>query len=159
MKTPFAQRRRALQGQLKKARLGALLVTNPASWYYLTGFSGEAGMLVVSRNGAAIITDGRFTAQARLETSGVRIAQQQGALAASVGEFLRRAGAGRVGFDASRVTVNDLKALRGAAGRRTQWILTSGDVESLRERKDPAELAQMRRAAALADRVMQHAFK
>src|SRR5262249_1298284 len=132
MKTPFARRRRALQDQLKKARLGALLVPNPASWYYLTGFSGEAGMLVVSLDGAAIITDGRFTAQARRETSGVQIAQQHGALAASVGEFLRRAGIGRIGFDASRVTVNDLKALGKAAGRRTRWIPTSGEVEDQR---------------------------
>jgi Xaa-Pro aminopeptidase len=159
MKTPFAQRRRALQSQLTKARLGALLVTKPASWYYLTGFSGEAGMLVVSRHGATIITDGRFTAQARQETSGVQIVQQQRALAASVGEFVRRAGTAKVGFDASEVTVSQLGALRKASGRRARWIPAAGAVESLRGRKDAAELAQMRKAAALADRVMEQALK
>src|SRR5205823_14915324 len=102
MKTPFAHRRRVLQSQLGTDRLSALLVTKPASWYYLTGFSGEAGALVISRSGAAIVTDGRFTAQARQETSGVRIVAQAGTLAGSVGEFVRGATLRRVGFDTSQ---------------------------------------------------------
>jgi Xaa-Pro aminopeptidase len=159
MKTPFAQRRRILQSQLGAAHLTALLITRPASWYYLTGFSGEAGALVVSRSGAVIITDGRFTAQARQETSRVRIIQQTGALAASVGELLRDAGIRRVGFDASQITVSTLTALRRASGRRTRWIAAARHVEGLRGRKDAGELAQMRKAAALADRVMGHALE
>jgi Xaa-Pro aminopeptidase len=139
--------------------MSALLITKPASWYYLTGFSGEAGVLLVSRHGAAIITDGRFTAQAGQETSGVQIIPQEGALAATVGRFVRHQRVGRVGFDASQITVSQLQALRKAAGRRTRWIATNGQVESLRVRKDAAELTQMRKAAVLADRVMEHALK
>ena|SRR5438477_1802412 len=159
MKTPFGQRRRILQSQLGAARLTALLITNPASSYYLTGFSGEAGALVVSRSGAVIVTDGRFTAQARQETSGVRIVHQTGGLALSVGQFVRSTGLARVGFDASQVTVSTLAALRRASGTRARWIATAGHVEGLRGRKDAAELALMRKAAALADRVMEHALK
>jgi Xaa-Pro aminopeptidase len=159
MNTSFARRRRTLQAQLSGAGVSALLITKPASWYYLTGFSGEAGVLVVSRHGAAIITDGRFTAQAGQETSGVQIIPQEGALTASAGRFLRHQRVGRVGFDASQITVSQLEALRKASGRRTRWIATTGQVESLRVRKDPAELTQMRKAAVLADRVMEHALK
>jgi Xaa-Pro aminopeptidase len=159
MKTPFALRRRILQSQLGAAHLSALLITRPASWYYLTGFSGEAGALVVSRSGAVIVTDGRFTAQARQETSGVRITQQPGALAVSVGQLVRSMGLARVGFDASHITVSTLAALRRASGKRARWIAAAGHVEGLRGRKDAAELARMRKAAALADRVMGHALK
>jgi len=159
MKTPFALRRRILQSQLGAANLTALLITRPASWYYLTGFSGEAGALVVSRSGAVIVTDGRFTAQARQETSGVRIIQQTGALAVSVGQLVRSTGLARVGFDASQITVSTLAALRRASGKRARWIAAAGHVEGLRGRKDAAELARMRKAAALADRVMGHALK
>jgi Xaa-Pro aminopeptidase len=159
MKTPFALRRRILQSQLGAAHLSALLITRPASWYYLTGFSGEAGALVVSRSGAVIVTDGRFTAQARQETSGVRITKQPGALAVSVGQLVRSMGLARVGFDASHITVSTLAALRRASGKRARWIAAAGHVEGLRGRKDAAELARMRKAAALADRVMGHALK
>src|ERR1700730_10832411 len=103
MTTPFAQRRRALQSQLGDQHLASLLVTQGASWYYLTGFTGESGALVVSRRGATLVTDGRFTAQARAETSGIRVVEQKGSLAASVGQFLKAAGRARVGFDASHL--------------------------------------------------------
>jgi Xaa-Pro aminopeptidase len=159
MKTPFALRRRALLSQLAGARVSSLLVTQPASWYYLTGFTGEAGALVVSHRGAAFITDGRFVAQAREETSGIRIVRQQGSLAAAIGQFLERRGRGRVGFDASQITVGQLKVLRKAAGSRVRWIAAAGLVEQLRERKDVQEIGWMRKAAILASGVLQDALK
>jgi Xaa-Pro aminopeptidase len=159
MITPFAKRRRALQSQLASARLSGLLITSPASWYYLIGFTGEAGALVISERGAALVTDGRFVSQAKQETSGVRIVQQQGALAVSVGQFLRGERLSTVGFDASRVTVGQLAMLRRSSGSRTHWIASGGHVEALRGRKEAVELAQMRKAAALADKVMLGAFK
>src|SRR5690242_1804373 len=159
MKTPFTHRRGVLQSQLGVDRLSALLITKPASWYYLTGFSGEAGALLISRGGAAIVTDGRFTAQAQKETSGVRVVLQAGSLAASVGELVRSSGMRRIGFDTSQVTVSTLAGLRRASGRRVRWFAASGHVEGLRGRKDAAELAQMRKAAVLAGRVMEQALK
>jgi Xaa-Pro aminopeptidase len=159
MKTSFAQRRRALQSQLAEQHLGSLLVTHPANWYYLTGFTGEAGALVVSRGGTALITDGRFMAQAREETSGVRIVRQEGSLPAATGQFVRRTGGGRVGFDASQITVGQLRVLRRAAGARVRWIAAAGLVERLRGRKDAQEIAWMRKAAILAGGVMQDALR
>ena len=60
----FAKRRREVVQELKRRELDCLLVTHPANWYYLTGFSGESGILVLTREGTTLITDGRFTAQA-----------------------------------------------------------------------------------------------
>jgi Xaa-Pro aminopeptidase len=158
MKTPFAKRRRALLSQLAWARLGSLLISHPPSWYYLTGFTGESGALVVSRRGVVLITDGRFTQQAREETGGVRVVPQEGSLVASVGQFLRGAG-GRVGFDVSRVTVGQMKALRRAGGSRVRWIPAGGHVESLRARKEPEEIGRMRKAAVLIGEVLEGALK
>jgi Xaa-Pro aminopeptidase len=153
MKTLFAQRRRALLSQLGQHRLGSLLVTRPANWYYLTGFTGESGALVVSRRGTTLLTDGRFTAQAREETSGIRIVQQSHALTVAIGAFLKGAG-GKVGFDASHITVGQLAAMRKAGGRRVRWVPSAGHVEQLRGRKEPQELAKMRLAAILAGEVL-----
>ncbi|MGA2429997.1 MAG: aminopeptidase P family N-terminal domain-containing protein, partial [Candidatus Acidiferrum sp.] len=139
MTTPFARRRRAVLARLGKSRLGSLLITRPASWYYLTGFTGDSGALVVSRRGTTLITDGRFMSQAREETAGVGIVQQRGSLVAAAGDFLKSAGGGKVGFDASHVTVGQLAAMRKAGGARTRWIPSAGLVEELRSRKDPRE--------------------
>src|ERR1700730_791043 len=144
MKTPFAQRRRALLSQLGQHRLGSLLVTRPANWYYLTGFTGEAAALGVSRRGTTLITDGRFTAQAREETSGIRIVQQSSSLTDAIGAFVKGAGGGKVGFEGSHITVGQLAAMRKAGGSRVRWVPSAGHVEELRGRKEPQELAKMR---------------
>jgi Xaa-Pro aminopeptidase len=159
MKQPFAKRQQVLRAKLTERRLDSLLVTHPANWYYLTGFTGDAGALVVSRRGMALITDGRFVAQAGEETSGIRIVRQQGSLAAAAGQFLKEGKAQRVGFDSSRVSVSQLGAMRKASGGRVRWVPSPGPVEALRGRKDADELIRMRRAAAIADKVMESALK
>ena len=159
MSTSFSQRRRKLQLLIAAQRLSSLVVTQPASWFYLTGFTGEAGALVVSRRRVALITDGRFTDQARQETSGIRIVRQAASLACSLGEFLKRSGAGKVGFDASHVTVSQLRAMRKAAGSGVRWIPAAGHVERLRRQKGAQEIALMRKAAILTGDVLESALK
>jgi len=149
------QRRRTLASSLSEARIDALLTTSRPNWYYLTGFTGEYGALVLSRRDATFITDGRFMVQGRDECSGIQFIQQQSSLFEGVGRFLKDSKFRRVGFDPTQVTVAQLQALRRAAGTRVRWVAASGKVESLRMRKDAAELAQMRRAAILADEVVQ----
>ena len=159
MKTSFQLRRRALIADLQEARIDALLVTSPANWYYLSGFTGDAGVLVVSGKGSNLVTDGRFTVQAGKESSGVRVVQQKGSLFESTGQFLKASQFRRVGFDPSQVTVGQLQSLRKASGGRVCWVAAPGRVERLRMRKNAAELAQMRRAAILADEVVQYAIR
>jgi len=148
-----------LQTQMAERRLSGLLVMHPANWYYLSGFSGEAGALLLLRRGPVLVTDGRFTAQAKGETSGIRVVAQKGSLAVSVGAWLKTQRRSRIGFDASQLTVAQLRALRAAAGRKVQWIAASGAVEALRARKEPQEIEQMRKAGVLAGEVLAAALK
>jgi Xaa-Pro aminopeptidase len=158
MRTLFHRRRHELSSSFPDAKIDSLLITSPANWYYLTGFAGESGALIVSREDTTLITDGRFMVQGRAEMSGVRIFQQKHSLFESVGRFLRDSRFHRVGFDPSQVTVEQFRSLRKAAGARVRWIPAPGKVERLRMRKDPSELAQMRRAAILAGEVVQSAI-
>jgi Xaa-Pro aminopeptidase len=159
MNRQFHLRRAALVVSFREAKLDALLVTSPANWYYLTGFTGEAGALLVSRKATRLITDGRFMTQSREETSGIEIRQQKGSLYESVGENLKRLSVRRVGFDPAKITVSQLKALRKASGSKCHWSPVSGLVEALRMRKDASELSQMRKAAILAGEVLERALR
>lgn len=158
MKTALSQRRRKLAASFSDLKVEALVITSPPNWYYLTGFTGDSGVLIVSRKGTTFITDGRFVVQGRAEMAGVRLLQQQGSLNGSVGQFLKDSRYRRVGFDLAQTTVGQLRSLRRAAGLGVRWIATAGTVEGLRMRKDAAELAQMRRAAILASDVVQTAI-
>jgi Xaa-Pro aminopeptidase len=159
MKTQFLQRRRALQARIAEAHLSGVLSMNPASWYYLSGFTGEAGALLVSSKGSWLVTDGRFTSQAKEETTGLRVVRQEGSLMATLGELLRGRSQSRIGFDAMQLSVAQFRALRKAAGSRVRWVRADGEVEKGRQRKDPAELAQMRKAALLAGEVLSNAVR
>src|SRR5882724_1233516 len=143
MKTPFGKRRRDLLNPLASGKLHALLISRPANWYYLTGFTGDSGALLATKFGTALVTDGRFTGQARQETSGVRIVPQSGNLLDSAGAWLASQRVGRVGFDSQQTSVAQLRALRKATGRRVEWIPAAAIPEGLRMKKDASELAQM----------------
>jgi Xaa-Pro aminopeptidase len=158
MSQVFANRRRALRAGLASEKVDCLLVTHPADWYYLTGFTGDSGALVISRDhehgAAALITDGRFLSQAAEETGGVKIVKQAGALYPSVGKFLHEGRGRRVGFDAGQLTVAQHGELLRGMGKRPALRSAPGLVARLRMRKETSELAAMRRAALVADEVM-----
>ena len=158
MSSPFKIRRKALSQLISQAKLDALVITHPANWYYLTGFTGESGALILSDRAATLITDGRFTTQVRQETSSVRLVQQKGSLMESAGRLLQEKAVKRVGFDPAQTSVAQLNLLRKAAGSRTKWISAAGLVGALRARKEPSELARMRQAAILAGDVLNNAI-
>ena len=159
MPSPFKQRAKALTALFARGGIDGLVVTHPPNWQYLTGFTGDAGVLVVRPRGLTLITDGRFTTQAHQEAGSLRLVLQKGSLMASAGEFLRTSGLGRVGYDPGQLTVSQLRQMRSASGTRTRWIQASGLVESLRNRKDASEIARMRQSALLAGEVLTSTLK
>jgi Xaa-Pro aminopeptidase len=159
MSEPYARRRREVVRQLKQRQLDCLLVTEPPNWYYLTGFTGESGALLVTSEGTSLITDGRFTTQAAGEAPGICVELLKGALFGSVGEWLKQRRIRRAGFDPEQWTVAQLKALRKACGTKCRGIEASGIIERLRMKKDALELAVMRRAARLAGDVLEGVLK
>ncbi|GAC1673402.1 MAG: Xaa-Pro peptidase family protein [Candidatus Acidiferrum sp.] len=144
--------------QFKTAKIDALFITHPANLYYLTGFTGDAGALVMGAREHALVTDGRFTLQAAAETSGLRLVKQQASLYEAIGSYVKSASLPRVGYDARKLSVAQLDAVQRASGR-SRWKAADGLVEGLRMVKEPQELAAMRRSAALASTIVMEAAK
>ncbi|HEY4579958.1 MAG TPA: M24 family metallopeptidase, partial [Candidatus Acidoferrales bacterium] len=78
-------------------------------------------------------------------------------LLTAVGDRLQRPGTRlrRVGFEASRLSVQQHKQLRKASGVRVRWKAAPGLVEGLRAVKDPGEIALMKNAALLGSRAFE----
>ena len=139
--------------------LDALVVSGSANLRYLCGFTGSAGLLIVSPQGDWLITDGRY------ETAVTR-ALHDGTLATVALDRVERRydlslaarligpgglGARRVGFEAAQVTIATLRNW-GKAAPGLEWVPTDAVVEGLRMIKDAIEIALLRRgAAALSD--------
>src|ERR1700682_4738172 len=77
-------RQQRLQDSLSTHRLDALLITHPANLRYLCGFTGSSGALLLTGTKRMLITDGRYTEQARAEVGSTQIGiARQGPLAAA----------------------------------------------------------------------------
>jgi Xaa-Pro aminopeptidase len=141
---------------LDGAGCDALLVTNPTNIRYLTGFTGSAGLLLVTGDGLVLATDGRYKFQSaeQLAAAGVEARIEIG-LPEAQREALSRvavgAGFGRLGLEAASVTWARQRAFASEWFPDVELVPTIGVVEALRRVKDPEELALMARAAQVAD--------
>src|SRR5438876_51304 len=92
---------------LDQSRLDALLVTHLPNIRYLCGFTGSAGVLVVSKRDRIFFTDGRYTQQAYDEVKGTRIRIRKGkpALAVAADWLAQQRSWRRIGIDAVHLTV------------------------------------------------------
>jgi len=158
MPTPYRKRIAKLQRLLRERNLDSLLVTSPANWFYLTGFTGEAGLLLVEPRAATLLTDGRFTVQAKEEAPTLRVLLQKDGLYRTCGETLRHRRLRKVGFASDELTVAQLGAIQKAAGSGVRFEPAPKLVQGLRTEKEASELVQMRKAAILASDAVEGAI-
>jgi Xaa-Pro aminopeptidase len=153
-----ASRLDKLRTRFDDAQVDALIVTNLANVRYLSGFSGSAGVVVVTAKGALLTTDGRYRTQSaeQVEAAGVAgsldiaIGNGEGQRAA-VKAALVAASAARVGLESEDVSWAASRRWRELFEGEAEGIPATGIVEGLREVKDAGELDRMARAAAIAD--------
>lgn len=151
-------RRQAALEAARGAGVDALVVTHLPDVRWLSGFTGSSGAVALSKAGAALFTDGRYTTQAKAEAAGLRVVIGKGSPGAQAAAWLAERKVKKCGFDAVNTTVAALDAMRKAlpAGqRRSFFVATQGLVARLREVKDADEIRRMRRAAALGCRLFE----
>ena len=140
-----------LAGLLPDAGVDVLLVTGSFNVRYLTGYTGSNGIALIGADTRLFVTDFRYVEQASKEVDPSferrRSAQD---LLESVGEVLA-AGELRLGFESAHMSVRAHGRLRERLPDRIELVGVEGLVEGLRAVKEPAEVAAIRAAAALAD--------
>jgi Xaa-Pro aminopeptidase len=124
-----------------------LLVTNPTNIYYLFGFKSSNAALLVGEDGVRLFTDFRYAEAARA-VEGVEFLETKRALLWDLSSRL----SGRIGFEADYVSYSGHETL--AAGS-IEPVPRRGLVERLRAVKDEDELAAIKRACELTDRMFE----
>ncbi len=124
-----------------------LLVTNPTNILYLTGFKTSNGALLVEPERVRLFTDFRYAEAARA-VEGVEFEQTKRALLRDVSERL----SGPIGFEAPSVSYSGYETLSGGT---VEPVARVGLVESLRALKDEDELAAIKRACEITDRMFE----
>jgi Xaa-Pro aminopeptidase len=127
--------------RLQAALEEPLLVSSPVNVRYLCGLDSSNAALLVEPDRVQLFTDFRYAERARAIRD-LEAVQTRRNLYADLGERL----SGRIGFEAEALTCARYETL--AAGG-LELVPRRGLVEQLREVKDSAELAAVRRSAAI----------
>ena len=161
MTTPFETRVAQARAELAKSGAQALVVTHLPNVFYLCGFTGSNGALLVLPDSVHLFTDSRYTLQSRQEAEVTRVHIDRAPVAEQAGKLLRtQRGSKRlnVALESAHISLQDSLSLKAAAGPKFEWKPSVGLIEAIREVKSPAELQVMRDAAKLGSEVMAEAI-
>ncbi|MEE8442179.1 MAG: Xaa-Pro peptidase family protein [Dehalococcoidia bacterium] len=154
------QRLNNLRDSLKERKLHGILVSAPENRRYLSGFTGSAGYLLITRDDAVLATDFRYIEQADHEAPDFRVVR--------IGpgndwfpHLLAETHVTKLGFESEDMTVAFFQRLRQTlkdstelGPRKVRLVGVTGLMESLRACKDQDEMQLLERAIDIGDQAM-----
>jgi len=139
-------RQERLRTALGERRLAWLLVSNPSNIFYLTGYRGSAGLLLIGPEGACLWVNRLNAVQAAEEACGVRVQEVHGALFKAVGRWLKSNRVRALGYEERHLTCESWEKLRGELDGAVRLRAVGPLIEQLRMVKDESELERIRAA-------------
>lgn len=152
-----------LRELLAQRDLDALLVAGPENRRYLSGFTARdelltetSGWLLVTHQEAFLLTDFRYQEWAAQEAVGFEVRIYKESMGAVLAELLAAGRIHRVGFESAYISYRTYQRLVetvAQSGWQAEWLPQEGLVEELREVKTPEEVAAIRKALRLTEKV------
>ena len=152
------ERVEGLVAQFQDKELDGVLISAPENRRYLSGFSGSAGYLFITKANAILVTDSRYTEQATNQSPYFDVRQARGGWGWLIDE-LKSSGVKKVGFESQDMTVssynNLIDAIKGdSVLGDVSMVPAPGLAENQRIIKDEEELKMLQLAIDAADKSM-----
>lgn len=147
---------RKLRQGLRERDLDGVIITQPDSCRYISGFTGSGSAILVSQGTAVLVTDFVYSEQAKQEAPFFHVIVAANS-AQRFSLLLSDQAGKRLGFEPNILTFSDHQRLAEEAGKANSTIVPSeGMIESLRSVKEEEELALIEQAAGLADSAVRY---
>lgn len=91
---------------LTKENLDGVLISNAFNMRYLSGFSGDAGYVLITGRESVIFTDSRYTIQAKEESDTFTVVELQNSYTELILEWIEKEQINRLGFEGGDVQVS-----------------------------------------------------
>lgn len=137
-----------LRGFMTQQGLHGMIITKPENRRYFSGFSGSAGMLVISEATSNLLTDFRYMEQAAAQATQYEILRYQVSANEILADLTGKLGITKIGFESDFVTYEMHSKLAQCIPNLT---LVPVQVDALRMVKDASEIAAIEKAVAIAD--------
>ncbi len=138
----------AVRRQCKQSKVQAMIVMSVENVRYLSGFTGHDSWLLILPDKAILITDSRYTEQARGECVGCKVFERKGALTAAAADFIAQAKGIRAVAIEDSAAISMLGVVKKAIKRKI--VPVRGFVEKLRAIKTEDEIRAIEKASRIA---------
>lgn len=153
-----AERIERARSLMQERDLDAILVSNPHSRRYLTGYTGEdhppdetAGILLVLREGARMFTSPNNVEWAQSDSPHVEVSPWGYPWTTTLADVMKETGVKRAGFEEEALSVGEFQRLTENTGDSVIWTPLAGGVERLRIIKDEKEIEILAEACRITD--------
>jgi Xaa-Pro aminopeptidase len=138
----------ALRKRMAENDLQAFLVSSKPNRFYLSGFTGTYGLVLIDHDNQYIIADGRYFEQLKTQSPEFTVVDNKMRMTETLKNFCREKHYQRVGIESDEMNVTEYLALANS-GIKLQP--TKNWVESNRMIKDQEELLKIQTAGQIAD--------
>jgi Xaa-Pro aminopeptidase len=151
-----------VRNSFAEKEIEGILISQPYNRFYLSGFYGSDGYLLITDKHIIIIVDSRYTEQAKRESPDFELFNLVGKMEDWFSNLAGSLDIKRLGFESGNVTYALYRQLTEILQKKQlqlQLIPTDGIVESLRAVKEPAEIDLIMKAVEISDLAIAHIQK
>ena len=144
----FNGRLAKLIDKLNAEEVDAFLISKTVNVTYFSGFTGDSTVLIIGKNFRRLITDGRYTEQARQQVKNFVTVEHTDGIYKKIVDEIKSLGCKKIGIEGLVMTV----AQHAYLDKELDDVeFKSLELDTLRQVKDAAEVAHIRKACQIAD--------
>jgi len=150
---------KAIESLLKKMEqmeLDAFLVNSKSNRYYLSGFTGTDGQVLIDQKHRYVIADGRYFEQLKSQSPDFTVIDNKMQMGETVQKLIKQNGYKREGFESDEMNVSEYLELQDD---NLTLVPTQNWIENLRKIKRKDEIEKIQIAAKIADQTFEHILK
>jgi Xaa-Pro aminopeptidase len=152
-------RQKAVRDAMKELKLDGLLLTHPPDLAYLTNFTGEDSIGLITEKDFFLVTDFRYREQAEIEAGWLKTSVREGKRSDALAKVLADARLKRVGFEANFTTFGQVHAVDRAMkdvkdvplAASLELVPLEDVMANIRKVKDDHEIDLIRKSVGVAE--------
>lgn len=147
-----------LRDIINKSEYRMMLITSPANIFYLSGFTGSSGALIISDEKQILLSDFRYKTQSQQESPDWEFINVSHGLLPGIYEEIKRHIPCKIAFESEYISYSASIVL-SSDGLLNYLIPTNNIIEDMRIIKDRFEVDIIRKAAEITDIACERVFE
>lgn len=137
-----------IRSLLQSEDIDSMVVSNIKNVRYISGFTGDEGMAVITENSAYLVVDGRFTEQAGNESK-IEVVDYGGNFVRTIGEILKENNSKKCAFEGNTVSFSEAEHMMKLVDW-VSWVAKKDAFEKVRMVKDVNEIKLIQKSLKIA---------